>query len=66
MHYKAVIFDLDGVLVFTDKYHYRAWKKLADKLSIEFTEKDNDRLRGVSRAESLEIILEKYIIGREA
>ncbi len=60
MHYKAVIFDLDGVLVFTDKYHYRAWKKLAEKLSIEFTEKDNDRLRGVSRAESLEIILEKY------
>ena len=40
MHYKAVIFDLDGVLVFTDKYHYRAWKKLAEKLSIEFTEKD--------------------------
>ena len=60
MHYKAVIFDLDGVLVFTDKYHYRAWKKLAEKLSIEFTEKDNDRLLGVSRAESLEIILEKY------
>ena len=60
MQYKAVIFDLDGVLVFTDKYHYLAWKKLADKLGIEFTEKDNDRLRGVSREESLEIILEKY------
>lgn len=60
MQYKAVIFDLDGVLVFTDKYHFRAWKKLAEKLSIDFTEKDNDRLRGVSRAESLEIILEKY------
>ena len=60
MQYKAVIFDLDGVLVFTDKYHYLAWKKLADRLGIEFTEKDNDRLRGVSREESLEIILEKY------
>lgn len=60
MQYKAVIFDLDGVLVFTDKYHYQAWKKLADRLGIEFTEKDNDRLRGVSREESLEIILEKY------
>ena len=60
MQYKAVIFDLDGVLVFTDKYHFKAWKKLAEKLDIEFTEKDNDRLRGVSRAESLEIILEKY------
>ena len=60
MQYKAVIFDLDGVLVFTDKYHYLAWKKLADKLGIEFTEKDNDRLRGLSREESLDIILEKY------
>ncbi len=60
MQYKAVIFDLDGVLVFTDKYHYQAWKKLADRLGIEFTEKDNDRLRGVSREESLDIILEKY------
>ncbi|MCR5155047.1 MAG: beta-phosphoglucomutase [Butyrivibrio sp.] len=60
MQYKAVIFDLDGVLVFTDKYHYLAWKKLADRLGIEFTEKDNDRLRGVSREESLDIILEKY------
>ena len=60
MQYKAVIFDLDGVLVFTDKYHFKAWKKLADKLGIEFTETDNDRLRGVSREESLNIILEKY------
>ena len=60
MQYKAVIFDLDGVLVFTDKYHYLAWKALADRLGIEFTQKDNDRLRGVSREESLEIILEKY------
>ncbi len=60
MEFKAVIFDLDGVLVFTDKYHYLAWKEIAGELGIDFTEKDNDRLRGVSRAESLEIILEKY------
>ncbi len=60
MQYKAIIFDLDGVLVFTDKYHYLAWKKLANRLGIDFTEKDNDRLRGVSREESFDIILEKY------
>lgn len=56
---KGIIFDLDGVLVFTDKYHYLAWKKIADKLAIPFDEKVNDRLRGVSRMESLEIILER-------
>ena len=60
MNYKAVIFDLDGVLVFTDRFHYQAWKKIADELSIPFTEEENNRLRGVSRAESLEIILEGY------
>jgi len=58
--YAAVIFDLDGVICHTDKYHYLAWKALADRLGIEFNETINDRLRGVSRAESLEIILEKY------
>lgn len=57
---KGIIFDLDGVLVFTDKFHYQAWKALADRIGAGFTEKDNDRLRGVSRMESLEIILEKY------
>lgn len=56
---KAIIFDLDGVLCFTDKYHYQAWKVLADELGIYFDEKINDRLRGVSRMASLEIILEK-------
>lgn len=56
---KAVIFDLDGVICFTDKYHYQAWKALADRLGIYFDEKINDRLRGVSRMASLEIILEK-------
>lgn len=59
MKYKGIIFDLDGVICFTDKYHYRAWKKLADKLGIYFDETINNRLRGVSRMESLEIILEK-------
>lgn len=57
---KAFIFDLDGVLVFTDRFHYLAWKQIADQLGVYFDEKVNDRLRGVSRAESLEIILERY------
>lgn len=56
---KGIIFDLDGVLVFTDQYHYQAWKELADRLNIYFDEDINKRLRGVSRMESLEIILEK-------
>ncbi|MDO5337479.1 MAG: beta-phosphoglucomutase [Eubacteriales bacterium] len=57
---KAFIFDLDGVIVFTDKFHYQAWKKMADSMGIYFDETINNRLRGVSRAESLEIILERY------
>lgn len=56
---KGVIFDLDGVLLFTDQYHYQAWKKMADDEGIYFDEEINNRLRGVSRMESLEIILEK-------
>lgn len=56
---KAVIFDLDGVICFTDKLHYKAWKNIADEEGIYFDEKINDRLRGVSRMESLDIILEK-------
>ena len=56
---KAVIFDLDGVICFTDKFHYQAWKALADRLGIYFDEKINDRLRGVSRMASLDIILER-------
>ena len=56
---KAVIFDLDGVICFTDRFHYQAWKALADRLGIDFDEKINDRLRGVSRMASLEIILER-------
>lgn len=57
---KGFIFDLDGVLVFTDHFHYQAWKAIADKLAIPFDEQINNRLRGVSRMDSLEIILEKY------
>jgi len=59
MKYQAVIFDLDGVIVSTDEYHYVAWKKIADGEGIEFNHEINNRLRGVSRMESLEIILEK-------
>ena len=56
----AVIFDLDGVVVTTDKLHYLAWKELAEKIGIRnFTEADNIRQRGVSRMESLEVLLEK-------
>ncbi|GKU24136.1 beta-phosphoglucomutase [Clostridium folliculivorans] len=60
MKYEAIIFDLDGVICHTDKYHYEAWKAIADKLNIEFNETINNRLRGVSRMESFNIILEKY------
>lgn len=60
MKYKGIIFDLDGVICHTDKYHYQAWKKLADKLGIYFDQEINNRLRGVSRMESFDIILEKY------
>lgn len=60
MKYKAVIFDLDGVICHTDTYHYQAWKQIADELGIYFDEEINNRLRGVSRMESFEIILERY------
>ena len=59
MKYEGVIFDLDGVICFTDRFHYQAWKTLADRLGIDFDETVNNRLRGVSRMASLEIILEK-------
>ena len=54
---KGAIFDLDGVLVDTAVYHFAAWKELASKLGFEFTEADNERLKGVSRMKSLEILL---------
>ena len=56
---KTIIFDLDGVLVYTDKFHYLAWKKMADRIGVPFDETINNRLRGVSRMDSLEIILER-------
>lgn len=55
---KGAIFDLDGVIVDTAKYHYLAWRALARRLGFEFTEEDNERLKGVSRMESLQILLE--------
>jgi len=55
---KAVIFDLDGVIVDTAHYHFVAWKRLAKELGIDFTEVENEQLKGVSRMRSLEIILE--------
>lgn len=60
MKFKAIIFDLDGVICFTDEYHYRAWKALADRLNAPFDRTINNRLRGVSRMASLEIVLETY------
>lgn len=59
MKIKGVIFDLDGVILSTDNFHYLAWKKMADRENIEFNREINNRLRGVSRMESLAIILEK-------
>lgn len=58
MNKTTVIFDLDGVIVDTAKYHYLAWKKLANKLGFDFTETQNELLKGVSRVKSLEILLE--------
>jgi len=60
MALKGVIFDMDGVICFTDKFHYQAWKQMADMMGIYFDETINNRLRGVSRMASLEIILERY------
>ena len=55
---EACIFDLDGVIVDTAKYHYIAWRALAEELGFTFTNQDNERLKGVSRMQSLEILLE--------
>jgi len=60
MKYQAVIFDLDGVITSSDQYHYLAWKMIADKIGVAFDQTINNRLRGVSRMESLNIILENY------
>lgn len=58
MTLRACLFDLDGVIVDTAKYHYIAWRETAQDLGFDFTEKDNERLKGVSRQRSLEILLE--------
>lgn len=55
---KACIFDLDGVIVDTAVYHYKAWKRLANELGFDFTEEDNEKLKGVSRVASLNLILQ--------
>ena len=55
---KGIIFDLDGVIIHTDHYHYLAWKKMCDQFRLSFNKELNHQLRGVSRSESLEIILE--------
>ena len=57
MKYRCGLFDLDGVIVDTAKYHFLAWKVLADRLGFEFTEIQNEKLKGVSRMRSLEILL---------
>ncbi len=57
-NHKAIIFDLDGVIVDTAKYHFIAWQEIARQLGINFTKMDNELLKGVSRIQSLEIILE--------
>lgn len=55
---KACIFDLDGVIVDTAKFHYLAWRRLANELGFDFSEEDNEQLKGVSRMDSLNILLE--------
>lgn len=56
--FEAAIFDLDGVVVDTAKFHYQAWKRLAEELGFAFSEKENERLKGVSRMDSLELLLQ--------
>lgn len=58
MEHKGAIFDLDGVIVDTARFHYLAWKELADEMGFEFTLVQNERLKGISRMQSLEILLE--------
>lgn len=62
MPFKGVIFDLDGVICFTDEYHYLAWKAMVDSIGVDFDRTINNRLRGVSRIASLDIILEKSAV----
>lgn len=59
MRYQAIIFDLDGVICHTDEYHYMAWKAIAEELKIPFSHAINDRMRGIDRMASLEVLLER-------
>ena len=61
---KACIFDLDGVIVDTAGYHYQAWKRLANQLDFDFTLEDNEKLKGISRKESLELILKWGMVSK--
>ena len=58
MRYQAVIFDLDGVICHTDEYHYMAWKEIAEELKIPYSQAINDRMRGIDRMASLQVLLE--------
>jgi len=58
---KAFILDLDGVVTDTAKYHFRAWKRIADEEGVPFTREDNEQLRGISRRRSLELLLGEHI-----
>jgi beta-phosphoglucomutase len=58
MQIKGLLFDLDGVIVDTAKYHFLAWRKMANELGIDFNEEQNEQLKGVSRKESLDLILD--------
>ena len=57
MTIKGLIFDLDGVIVNTEHNHFLSWKAIADKLSISFTERENEQLKGISRIDSLKVLL---------
>ena len=63
-NYQGIIFDLDGVICYTDRYHFLAWKQIADQLGINFDDRINDRMRGVSRMDSLEILLKNITVNR--
>ncbi|MGH2524216.1 MAG: HAD family hydrolase, partial [Anaerolineales bacterium] len=62
---KAFIFDLDGVITDTAEYHYRGWKRLCDEEGLPFTREDNEHLRGVSRRDSLMLILKDRVYPEE-
>ena len=66
MHYKALLFDLDGVLVDTAKYHYQAWKQIADELGIPFDEEANEAFKGVSRTACMDMLVDMGSLDMDA